>query len=84
MIHLTRLNQAPFVVNSDLIEQIEMTPDTIVTLTTGQKLTVRENADEVVDRIVRFRRSLLVDLPAREGDFGAQQLQTGIPPACSG
>ena len=56
MIRLTRLNHAPIVLNSDLIEHIDITPDTVVTLTTGQILRVRETADEVVERIVEFRR----------------------------
>ena len=56
MIRLTRLNRAPMVLNSDLIEHIDVTPDTVITLTTGQILRVRETADEVVERIVDFRR----------------------------
>ena len=56
MIRLTRLNRAPMVLNSDLIEHIDVTPDTVITLTTGQILRVRESADEVVERIVEFRR----------------------------
>ncbi len=79
MIHLTRLNQIPFVVNSDLVEQIEMTPDTVITLTTGQKFMVRENADEVIQRIVQFRRSLLGDLAARACDGDLRQAQARIP-----
>ena len=59
MIHLTRLNHVPLVVNSDLIEHIEATPDTVIALTTGQKFLVLESADEVIHRVVRFRRSLL-------------------------
>jgi len=58
MIRLTRLNRAPLVLNSDLIEHIEVTPDTVITLTTGQILRVRETADEVVSRIVEFRRQI--------------------------
>ena len=58
MIRLTRLNQAPMVLNSDLIEHIDVTPDTVITLTTGQILRVRESADEVVERIVLFRRQV--------------------------
>ena len=58
MIRLTRLNKAPLVLNSDLIEHIDVTPDTVITLTTGQILRVRETADEVVRRIVIFRRSI--------------------------
>jgi flagellar protein FlbD len=58
MIQLTRLNRAPMVLNSDLIEHIDVTPDTVITLTTGQILRVRESADEVIRRIVGFRRQI--------------------------
>ena len=58
MIRLTRLNQLPLVLNSDLIEHIDVTPDTVITLTTGQILRVRETAEEVVNRIVDFRRRI--------------------------
>ncbi len=58
MIHLTRLNHIPLVLNSDLIEHIEVTPDTVITLTTGQKIMVLESAAEVVERVVAFRRSI--------------------------
>ena len=81
MIHLTRLNHVPFVVNSDLIEQIEMTPDTVITLTTSQKFMVLENADEVIHRVVEFRRSLLRGLPSQADEYEAHALQTRIPPS---
>lgn len=58
MIRLTRLKGLPLVLNSDLIEHIDVTPDTVITLTTGQILRVRESADQVVRRIVEFRRSI--------------------------
>ena len=58
MIRLTRLNRAPMVLNADLIERIDVTPDTVITLTTGQILRVRETAEEVVRRIVEFRRRI--------------------------
>lgn len=58
MIWLTRLNRLPLVLNSDLIEHIEVTPDTVITLTTGQILRVRETAEDVVRRIVEFRRRI--------------------------
>ena len=64
MIRLTRLNRAHMVLNSDLIEHIDVTPDTVITLTTGQILRVLESADEVIERIVEFRRRVLRhDLP---------------------
>jgi flagellar protein FlbD len=58
MIRLTRLNQAPLMINSDLIEHVETTPDTVVSLTTGQKFIVLESADEILSRVVEFRRAI--------------------------
>ena len=63
MVRLTRLNHAPMVLNSDLIEHIDVTPDTVITLTTGQILRVRESAEEVVERIVEFRRRIFAEQP---------------------
>ena len=58
MIWLTRLNRVPLVLNADLIEHIDVTPDTVITLTNGQILRVRESADEVVQRALDFRRRI--------------------------
>lgn len=58
MIRLTRLNHVPMMLNSDLIEHLEVTPDTVITLTTGQKFMVLETADEVLERVIEFRRAL--------------------------
>jgi flagellar protein FlbD len=58
MIRVTRLNHVPIVLNADLIEHIEVTPDTVIVLTTGQRFMVLETADEVVERVVAFRRSI--------------------------
>ncbi len=58
MIKLTRLNHIPLIVNSDLIDHIEMTPDTVVTLTSGQKFMVLETAEEIVERVIAFRRTI--------------------------
>jgi flagellar protein FlbD len=69
MIHVTRLNQSSVVLNSDLIEQIESTPDTLITLTNNQKLIVLETAEEIVERIRQYRRSILV--PHCAGDCRA-------------
>jgi flagellar protein FlbD len=65
MIRLTRLNQSPLVLNSDLIEHIEMTPDTVISLTSGQKLMVRETPEQVVERVIEFRRAVLGNMPSR-------------------
>ena len=58
MIRVTRLNSAPMILNSDLIEHIDETPDTVIALTTGQSLRVRETAEEILSRIVDFRRTI--------------------------
>lgn len=58
MIHLTRINRAPLVLNSDLIEHVEVTPDTVISLTTGQKFIVRESAEEVIRKVIEFRREI--------------------------
>lgn len=58
MIKLTRINHKPLVVNGDLIEHVEATPDTVVTMTTGQKFVVLESADDVIHRMVEYRRAI--------------------------
>ena len=63
MVHLTRLNRSPLVINSDLIEHIEVTPDTVIALTNGQSVRVRETADEVLNRIIDFRRTIQGHFP---------------------
>ena len=58
MIHLTRINHVPLVLNADLIEHIETTPDTVISLTNGQKLVVLETTDQVIQRVIAFRREI--------------------------
>lgn len=58
MIEVHRLNGKSFYLNSDLIRTIEATPDTLLTLTCGDKLMVLEPADEVVKKTIEFRKKL--------------------------
>ncbi len=58
MIRLTRLNHESMVLNCELIEMIEQTPDTVITLVNGQKWMVREKPEEVIDRVVEYRRRI--------------------------
>ena len=58
MIRLTRINHVPLVLNSDLIEHVEITPDTVIAMTSGQKFMVLESADEVIERVIDFRRTI--------------------------
>ena len=62
MIIITRLNRHPFVVNSDWIKFVEQAPDTVITLLNGEKILVLETADQIIDRVVEFRRRVLQGL----------------------
>ncbi len=56
MIKLTLYNDADIIVNADLIETVERTPDTLVSLTTGKKLMVRESVEDVISKVIAYRR----------------------------
>ena len=70
MIELTRLNGRPMVLNSDLIKTAEASPDTMLTLINGEKLIVREEIAEVVERILAYRARLLAVVARRLHNFG--------------
>jgi flagellar protein FlbD len=59
MVILTRFDGNPIVVNAEMIETVESTPDTILTLTNGRKLLVKEGLGVVVDRVIDYRRRTL-------------------------
>jgi flagellar protein FlbD len=63
MIHLTRLNRTPLFLNSDLIEHLQSTPDTVITLTSGHNFMVLESPEEIISRIVQYRRRITLELP---------------------
>ena len=85
MILLRRLNNSVIGLNADLIERIDATPDTVITLVDGKKYVVAETPKEVVERIVAFRANVLLNVGpqatlgtptiARHGDPGAPQLR---------
>jgi flagellar protein FlbD len=56
MIYVTRLNGKTFVLNSDLIETMEETPDTVITLTGGNKYIVSESLEVLIDKIAKFHQ----------------------------
>ena len=58
MIELTKLNDIKFMVIADIIEMVEETPDTVVTLTTGKKMIVKESRQEIRDLVIAYRRSV--------------------------
>ena len=58
MIKVTRLNGEPIYLNSNLIEFIESTPDTMITLTTGKKVIIKENIEYVIERIIEYNSKI--------------------------
>jgi flagellar protein FlbD len=59
MISVTRLGGTEVVINTDLIVTVEKTPDTVITLTTGDRIMVRESVEDVVARAAEFRYRVL-------------------------
>lgn len=58
MIKVTRLNGAEIFINAEMIQFIEETPDTVVTLVNKDKIVVKEKADEIVKRVIEYARTL--------------------------
>jgi len=58
MIKVTRLNGKEFVINTDIIEFIESTPDTVITTTTGKKVIVKEDVDEVIEKVINYKNKI--------------------------
>ncbi len=59
MIKLTRLDKSEFFLNPDLIESIEETPDTVITLTNGDHFLVREKLHTITERIISFKARII-------------------------
>ncbi|MCM8812748.1 MAG: flagellar FlbD family protein [Candidatus Omnitrophica bacterium] len=64
MISLTRLSAETVVLNADLIEYVEATPDTVIALTTGKKIMVKESPQEIIQRVISFKQAVFCP-PAR-------------------
>ena len=56
MITVTRINKKIIVINAELIEFIESTPDTIITTTTGKKIIVEDKTEDVIRKVIEYRR----------------------------
>ncbi len=70
MIRLHRLDGSEFYLNPDHIEIIEVTPDTVITLTNGHRYVVRESVDEIVGSIVEFRRRSFPKVIVSDSNMG--------------
>ncbi len=72
MIRLKKLTGEEYVLNSDLIETIESTPDTVITLTTGKKIVVLDNIENIIQKVIEYKRkiflqaNLIDDFPGNE------------------
>ena len=58
MIELTKINDVKFTLNADMIEFVEETPDTVISLTTGKKIIVKEDRQEVTNLVIAYRRAI--------------------------
>lgn len=59
MIEVTRLNDKKLIINAELIEKIEESPDTIITLTSGSKIIVKESGQEVKNLVILYKKEIL-------------------------
>ena len=62
MIEITKLNGTKTLVNQDLIETVESTPDTVITLTTGKKIIANESRQEIDNLVKSYRKGIYADL----------------------
>lgn len=59
MIKLTKINGDEIVINAELIETVKATPDTVISLTTNKKILVLNDIDEIIDKVITYRRRIL-------------------------
>jgi len=78
MIELTRLNGNRMVLNSDLIKTIESSPDTMLTLINGEKLIIRDEIEDVVERVLAYRAQLLAGVARRLPNFAGVQRASAL------
>ncbi len=79
VIQLTRLNGNPIALNSDLIKFVENAPDTVITLINGEKIIVREHSEDVIHRIIDFRRAVMAGIPTWGADLNSAVVRPQEP-----
>lgn len=60
MIRLTRLNGTSFVLNCELIETVEATPDSVISTINGNKFVVTESVEEIVEKVIKYKSKILL------------------------
>lgn len=66
MIEVTRFNDSTFFVNADLIETVEETPDTVITLSNGRKYIVKENAQDIRNKVIEYKNKIFFGLNLKQ------------------
>ena len=67
MIYLTRLNDEQFLLNAELIQEIEETPDTVITLVSGKKLIVKESVAALRDAVIEYKHAIAMGVASQRG-----------------
>ena len=60
MIQVTKLNMQELIINGELIEVVESTPDTVITMTTGRKFVVNESKEEIIEKVLAYKRQIML------------------------
>lgn len=67
MIEITKLNDTKVTINAEMIEAVEETPDTVITLNTGKKIIVKESRQEVTNLVISYKREVFKNIFGNEG-----------------
>lgn len=84
MIHVTRLDGSEVVVNCELLETVEHTPDTVITLLNGKKLVVKESVSEVIARMIEYRQNSGLCALVQSHLAGASRAAHPLPESITG
>jgi len=62
MIEVTRFNNSTYLINADLIETVEETPDTVITLANGRKYIVKESTEEIKAKVIEYKNRIFIGI----------------------
>jgi flagellar protein FlbD len=69
VVKLTKLNQTTIAINPDTVLWAEASPDTVLCMSGGEKVLVRESIDELIDKVIEFRRRVAREFPQSRADY---------------
>ncbi|MGM0409710.1 MAG: flagellar FlbD family protein [Bacillota bacterium] len=67
MIEVTKMSGDKIIINAELIESIQATPDTVITLTTNKKILVENEVDEIINKVIAYKKEIASCLNVKEG-----------------